>query len=70
MTSTPNDNFLLYENYTLSTCSLPKKYFAYPSEISFICLPLPTSFKNRNKFVFLLLFYVSRLKIFKKKTKN
>ena len=57
-------------NYTLATCGLPKKTFCLPvilklilylSKLSFGCLQLSTFVKNRDKFVFLLPFYVSLL---------
>ena len=46
-------------NYTLSICDLSKKHFTYlwfkalyPFKVSSVCLLLPTSIKNRNKFIF------------------
>ena len=49
---------------TFPTYSL--KIGTLPSEVSSICLPLPISAKNKGKFVFLLLFYISLLLKYKK----
>ena len=70
MKDTKKDNYLIAS--TQSKVSNNNFFFfkreitLYPPEVSSVCLPLPTSFKNKGKFVFLLPFYISILSKHKK----